>query len=420
MDHHNSLGVEHFTVGWICGLPVELTAAAELLDEEYPPLRIADDNLYTFGRIGDHNVVIACLPTGQNGASSAATVTQIKDKFPSIRFGLIVGTGSGVPSTEHDIRLGDIVVSQPVQGYGGVVQYEYNTLAGRELHRYESLKAPPPVLLQALSKIQANHMRGTIRFKDYLRVAERLHVGHCDDILFKATYSHAGGPTCEDCSEKELESRTIRRNKDVIVHYGTIASSNQIIRDALTRDGLASRLGGVLCFDTDAAGLMNDFPCIVVRGICDYADSHRYGTWQAYAAATAAAYAKELLGVIPAKSEGTTYRVSRIPDTYSADSFHDALRISLHLKPHTTLIIHSFASDWLQRRTATITFSDTPSKLYSAGADNAGGKTTEWRVNIVHPLSIQSDTVCIDRHFTGFTPVSPLDNDVEHLVEYVA
>jgi nucleoside phosphorylase len=50
----------------------------------------------------------------------------------------------------------------------------------------------------------------------------------------------------------------------------------------------------------EAAGLMNSFPCLVIRGICDYADSHKNSQWQAYAARTAAAYAKGLLSVIPA------------------------------------------------------------------------------------------------------------------------
>ncbi|KAL3444390.1 hypothetical protein BJX65DRAFT_310973 [Aspergillus insuetus] len=45
----------------------------------------------------------------------------------------------------------------------------------------------------------------------------------------------------------------------------------------------------------EAAGLMNTYPCLVIRGICDYADSHKNKAWQGYAAATAAAFAKELL-----------------------------------------------------------------------------------------------------------------------------
>jgi nucleoside phosphorylase len=48
----------------------------------------------------------------------------------------------------------------------------------------------------------------------------------------------------------------------------------------------------------EAAGLMNFFNCIVIRGICDYADAHKHKRWQQYAAAVAAAYAKKLLCII--------------------------------------------------------------------------------------------------------------------------
>ena len=55
----------------------------------------------------------------------------------------------------------------------------------------------------------------------------------------------------------------------------------------------------ILCFEMEAAGLMNNFPCVVIRGICDYSDSHKNDAWQGYVAATAASYAKELLNSIP-------------------------------------------------------------------------------------------------------------------------
>jgi nucleoside phosphorylase len=71
-----------------------------------------DANLYTLGCIGRHNVVLSCLSAGQIGPQSAANVaTRMKAKFTSIRFGLMVGIGGGVPSSERDIRLGDVVVS---------------------------------------------------------------------------------------------------------------------------------------------------------------------------------------------------------------------------------------------------------------------------------------------------------------------
>jgi nucleoside phosphorylase len=78
------------------------------------------------------------------------------------------------------------------------------------------------------------------------------------------------------------------------------------MRSATQRDLVSAELGNVLCFEMEAAGLMNNFPCLVVRGICDYADSHKNKRWQAHASVTAAAYAKELLLVIPAVEVGET------------------------------------------------------------------------------------------------------------------
>jgi nucleoside phosphorylase len=95
----------------------------------------------------------------------------------------------------------------------------------------------------------------------------------------------------------EIE-RPARDNQTPVIHYGIIASGNQVMKDGITRDRISSELGGVLCFEMEAAGLMNSFPCLVIRGICDYADTHKNKSWQPYAAATAAAYTKELLSVI--------------------------------------------------------------------------------------------------------------------------
>jgi nucleoside phosphorylase len=299
---------EEYTMGWVCAVPTELAAAAEMLDEEHQPFSFpSDDNIYTLGRISQHNVVIACLPAGHASISSAATVaTRMKDSFPNIRFGLMVGIGSGVPSRAHSIRLGDVIVGQPIRQLGGVVQYDLKkTLAGGHYERLGWLNAPPQVLLNALSKIQANHLRRRIKFGDYVSATKHLpnfiYQGVEHDVLYKAEYSHVGGSTCDACSRQEVEERTTRESSDAIVHYGIIASGSQIIADGVTRDRLSSELGGVLCFETEAAGLMNNFPCLVIRGICDYADSHMSNRWNGYAAATAAAYAKELLGVIPAE-----------------------------------------------------------------------------------------------------------------------
>jgi hypothetical protein len=148
---------QDYKVRWICVLSTELTTAMVMLDEEYPPLsqHAQDDNLYTLGRIGEHNVVIACLSAGQMGNNSAATVTaKMRYSFGSIRFGLMVGIGEGVPSEEYDIRLGDVVVSKPGKQDGGVIQYDFGrTIAEGRFVRNGSLNAPPAVLLNAVNAL---------------------------------------------------------------------------------------------------------------------------------------------------------------------------------------------------------------------------------------------------------------------------
>jgi len=301
------LQVGDYTVGWICALPIELAAAQEMLDEDDDrPQYNSNCDLYTFGRIGDHNIVLTCLPAGQMGPQSAATIAaRMTSKFTSIRFGLMVGIGGGVPSAGSDIRLGDVVISQPFLQHGGVVQYDFGkTGAGGHKTRTGWLNAPPAVLLKAVSKLRALHYRGQNNLTTYLSIFNRLEnfsrntVG--PDVLFEATYNHIGGATCEQCSKEKEVKRTPRKDQEVVVHYGTIASGNQVVKDGVTRDRISAELGGVMCFEMEAAGLMNDFPCLVVRGICDYADSHKNKKWQLYAAATAAACAKEILSIIPA------------------------------------------------------------------------------------------------------------------------
>lgn len=103
-------------MGWICALPVELTASEGMLDDVYPELEQVhgDENLYTLGRIGQHNIVIAWLPAGSTGIAPAAKVAKdMLRSFPRIRFGLMVGIGGGAPSADEDIRLGDVIVGVP-------------------------------------------------------------------------------------------------------------------------------------------------------------------------------------------------------------------------------------------------------------------------------------------------------------------
>lgn len=298
-----------YTVGWICALPKEQTAAIAMLDERHArlPKPSSDSNTYTLGSIGDHNIVIACLPKGMYGTIPAATVaSNMTRTFPAIRFGLMVGIGGGVPPK---VRLGDVVVSVPQGTHPGVVQWDMGkTDQGGEFRRIGALNNPPTSLLTALSSLESDQELGLSEIPSHLEklgtkfptLKEKyLKSNHLEDVLFDKEYSHQGGTSnCENCAK----DRMIKRGPEKFtVHYGIIASGNQVIKDAAFRELLVKHLGGeVLCIEMEAAGLMNNFPCIAIRGICDYADSHKNKAWQEHAAAVAAAFTKELLGYVMA------------------------------------------------------------------------------------------------------------------------
>jgi ankyrin repeat protein/nucleoside phosphorylase len=338
-----------FTIGWICALPVELTAAKAMLDEVYECS--SDYAQYTLGRIGIHSIVIICLPAGQIGTgSAAAAAVEMQSRFPALQMGLMVGIGGGVPNQEKevDIRLGDVVISQPRGGYGGVVQYDFGKTGSDGLRtRTGFLNAPPAVLLTAVANLQSSISVGksnvchNFSALTHLPGFTRGNAGL--DTLFESSYTHVGGLTCDKCCKDRVIERERRKNdEEIVIHCGTIASGNQVIKDAITRDRLSSEIGGTLCFEMEAAGVMNVFPCLVIRGICDYADSHKNKRWQPFAAAAAAACAKEILSFVPAVRQ--SYLNSLMFD--QLEDRHDTIKAA-HDSTCKWLLSRCEYQDWL-------------------------------------------------------------------------
>ncbi|PWI64608.1 hypothetical protein PCL_09502 [Purpureocillium lilacinum] len=326
-----------YTVGWVCALPKEQTAATGRRHPDLPnPPK--DDNTYTLGAIGPHNIVIACLPQGKYGTNSAATVaTRMASTFPSIRLGFMVGIGSGIPP---NVRLGDVVVSSPGNGFPGVVQWDFGKAEDEgKLVQTGALNNPPTALLTAVSKLRTKHDLTGARIPEYLydlatnyprlalRYAKpagiRKPVSHnsqrgwftwhgilsalLDAFLAFVWYSSGvwaltagNGRSNNESTLRAAVEGSQRQSDDIPIHYGPIASGNRVIKDAKLRDRINNRFGGhVLCVEMEAAGLMDNFPCLVIRGVCDYADSAKNKEWQEYAAAVAAAYAKEIISMVP-------------------------------------------------------------------------------------------------------------------------
>jgi nucleoside phosphorylase len=298
-----------YTVAWICALPLEMAAAKAMLDETHDRLAQprSDNNAYTLGRLYGHDIVIACLPIGVYGVASAArALAEMLSTFPSLRFGLMVGVGGGVPG-EADIRLGDVVVSKPTEHGSGVIPYDYGKiLHGGRIQCTGFLDKPPPVLLTAISQLESDHLIRKQQIKqsigDILDKNKEIKDQFCrpqNDWLFCETYLHENNARdCSACDLKQLIPRPPRITDEPSVHYGLVGSGNQVIKDARARDRIAQELK-ILCFEMEAAGLMDQLPCLVIRGICDYCDSHKNKEWQGHAALTAAAYARLLLSVTP-------------------------------------------------------------------------------------------------------------------------
>ena len=320
-----------YTVACICPMGVELAPVEAMLDEiddTLPTTR--EQNAYTLGRMGAHKMVIAVMPQVGNDAA-AKVATQLLNDFPSLRFAILVGIGGGVPggSGGADVRLGDIVVSQPSGLSGGVVQYDMGKhLADGKFERTGQLNKPPEVLSANVRKLEAQHRRQGNRISAQLAQMldkypamkeEYSHPGSEHDVLFNTDYVHQRGVTCRDCDTRQMESRIPRPNMEPRIHYGTIGSANALVKDAITREILKQDMN-ILCVEMEAAGLMSTFPCLVVRGICDYANSHKNKRWQPYAAAVAAGYVKELLALIPVQQVERTAVAKEV--TRPRESFH--------------------------------------------------------------------------------------------------
>ncbi|KAI1457502.1 nucleoside phosphorylase domain-containing protein [Annulohypoxylon moriforme] len=290
---------EDYTIGWICTQAKEQTAAITMLDEIHKGTTYKqnkDPNTYNLGSIEQHNVVIACLSFDHSSSTVATIAVWMTTTFPAIRLCLLVGLGSGIPPK---VRLGDVVIGVPYDGLPGVVECQRSETEG--YRKTGEMGRPPSILLSALTKLQSIHEIDGSKIPKYLakmgkneRLASKYLVS--DALQDPLLVSGATAPGVHGQSTK-LELR------ETEIHYGLIANTSIQIRDKVTRENFGSSLGNhrLLCIYTEAPGLMTNFPCIVIRGICDYADEHRdnYKGWQEPAAAVSAAFAKEVLSVLP-------------------------------------------------------------------------------------------------------------------------
>ena len=285
-----------------------------MLDHEHTPACLdnrEDKNVYHYGDLNGHNVVIACLASGQPGGLSAQRLVRpLHRSFPNMELHLFVGIGGGVPRTPQpedpylDIRLGDVAISWPEQtNVPGVIQYErVENLPDGERGPVGQLEKTNTQLGKALATILSDREVNETRYDEHLaRFAKHSkfkHPGLENDILYHPSYNHDHEKNpldCRGCDPGKRVKRFPRPSDRMVFHEGTILSGEEVMKDPTLRDKLSRRYFDATCFEMEAAGVMEGTRCLVIKGISDYCDSHKNGSWQSYAAATAAAFAREVL-----------------------------------------------------------------------------------------------------------------------------
>ncbi|KAK6713505.1 hypothetical protein SNK04_004470 [Fusarium graminearum] len=346
---------DEFEIGIICALALEADAIFTLFDHHWDEdfgKAYGDPNAYSTGVIGQHNVVLVHLPrTGKVAAANSAAFCRAS--YPGIRLTLVVGTCGGVPSYGKgtEILLGDVIIST------GVVQHD---LGKRFTDKFrtkdtteDSLGRPSLGIRCLLSKLKTRYHQGRLQIatqKHLERVLKetmklRLRQG-LQDHLCPADYRHKhqepseckicaacngnSDPVCEialssNCKELKCDAgqrlsrdrlggikfdignKSLSSNNDTLfptIHFGTFASGDSLIRSAEYRDQLATSKD-VIGFEMESVGVWEMFPTVVIKGVSNYADSHKNDDWQDLAAASAAACTKAFLRYWESTKENT-------------------------------------------------------------------------------------------------------------------
>lgn len=339
-----------FQIAIICALKTEHNTISLIFDEFWDKegdrygRAEGDTNSYKTGRIGNHNAVLLLLPN-MGIAAAAGAAACIRSSFPNLKLTFLTGVCGGVPGTdENEALLGDVVICKTLV-HGLSKQYPGELVAKETVD--DCLSRPTKYIRTLIASFETERGRKDLQEKagHHLKELQKAAVrqarrydyrypGVAEDQLFNATYQHKhhGSQSCADCSKgsddicalatqkscsdllcdktqlvprKGLEAKGGLPPDDMQcpkIIIGRMASGDTVMKSAKHRDQIASQRD-VVAFEMEGAGAWDEMPCIIIKGICDYADSHKNKKWQPFAAATAAAVTKAVLGwYVPTES----------------------------------------------------------------------------------------------------------------------
>lgn len=282
MSRLREIQPEEITVAIFCALTDESVAVRLTLEEELKCPMPGRKYLYNFGRIGEHNLVIA-QPIEVGTVDTSNLAAYVSNAFKNVRFALMVGIGGGIPSEKNDIRLGDIAVSKAGSGHPGVIQYDFVKYgADSVVQRKGTLNKTHPVLQSADILVEQDEMMGRselyLKLSSISRTDPKWRRPKAPDVLYAPSFHHVDkGKDCTACEQSSCREAVMRDGgRDAPeVHRGLILSGNSDVKDPEARQRLSRGLDGAICFEMGAAGIMDEIPCLVIRGISDYCDTHK-------------------------------------------------------------------------------------------------------------------------------------------------
>lgn len=328
-----------FRIAIICALPREADAVTLLFDEFWDDDGDAfgkakgDTNTYITGRLGIHNIVLVIAPAmGTTNATSTATCLRLS--FPGIKLALLIGVCGGIPKINgHDVFLGDVVISRTLVQFDYGRQYPHHFAVKKTID--DSLGRANKEIRSLLATVEMEFGRRRLAAKAQVhlkslqeaairerRGAKYSYPGMIKDRLYLPSYHHRHQKSCDNCCSEsnsmcELATRAscedlgcsdanlVKRERpsggggggggnEPALYIGCLASGNTVMKSGGDRDRISAE-HGIIAFEMEGTGAWDEIPCIVVKGICDFSDSHKNKGWQDYAAATAAAVGRALL-----------------------------------------------------------------------------------------------------------------------------
>ncbi|RSL56983.1 hypothetical protein CEP54_008563 [Fusarium duplospermum] len=329
-----------FEIAIVCALRLEYDAVCHLVDEFWDGnygRAAGDPNEYTTGRIGLFNIVMVLL-SGMGKVKAASATASLRSSYLNLELVLVTGICGGLPKTGSDkeLVLGDVVVSNTV------VQYDLGRRYPNEFETKDTLSdslGRPPIHVQNLvarlatsrgirwleEQARSHLEKLWIQQRNEDEAADHRYPGAENDHLYPSSYLHKHRSTglcrvCDDspravcsasrklscrelgCDVRQSISRQRLQDSERLrlpgVFIGRFGSGDTVLKSGEDRDRIAKE-HDLIAFEMEGAGAWDEIPCIIVKGICDYADSHKNKNWQKFAAATAASVAKALIEKYP-------------------------------------------------------------------------------------------------------------------------